>query len=394
MVKQSNSEAAKEKPARTSLTTDYSVAIVHDYFIWDGGGEKVVKALTEVFPAADVYTGLILPGFKGWLPKNVKTTWVQKLPFLKWFYPAYELLLPFAFESLNLQDYDVIISSTSIFAKGVIGKPTSRHISYIHCPPRFLWGMEPSRQGRIPKIFRLPVKFINNLLRIWDYSSAQRPDILVANSEDIRARIKKAYRRDSIVINPPIDTPPPAETIDQRITSNLQHLPPDGYYLYLGRLVDYKKVDVIIDTFKKLPNLNLVIAGTGDMEESLKEKARGLSNIIFTGRVDESEKWELYKKAKATIHINHEDFGIVPVESMMAGTPVIGLNKGGTKETVINGKTGILIEEPAVEDLEAAIKKFEKMNPSQLSSIKESSVARGNLYTVAEFKRCIKSLTQ
>lgn len=351
------------------------VALVIDYFYWYGGAQKVEEAILKVFPNADVYAGFRHPKYKGWLPKNVHYTVVQKLPFKRLFAPIYELLLPFAFERLDFSKYDLVISSTQCFAKGVIVPPGVKHISYIHTPPRFLWGLESSRQSKVFFLIKTFLLIINHFLRIWDFHSAQRPHGLLTNAEEVQKRIAKFYKRDSIIVHPPVDTLQVNE--GRKMSPSFTHLDSGSVrtreekdsrdknlFVSVGRLVSYKKVDIAVEAFKKMPEYKLIIIGSGDEEGKLKRLARGCENISFLGFVDGNVKFDWIKKAKAVIHLPFEDFGIVPVEAMVVGTPVIGLNAGGTRETVINEVTGILLNEISVENVIDAVKQIAKMEIS------------------------------
>ena len=338
------------------------VALVIDYFYWYGGAQKVEEAILKVFPNADAYAGFRHPKYKGWLPKKVNYTVVQRLPFKRLFAPIYELLLPFAFERLDFSKYDLVISSTQCFAKGIIVPPGVKHISYIHTPPRFLWGLESSRQSKVFFLIKPFLLIINHFLRIWDFHSAQRPHVLLTNAEEVQKRIAKFYKRDSIIVHPPVDL----SDLDDigKMIKDKTTIKDDSLFVSVGRLVSYKKVDIAVEAFKKMPEYKLIIIGSGDEEGKLKRLARGCENISFLGFVDGNVKFDWIKKAKAVIHLPFEDFGIVPVEAMVVGTPVIGLNAGGTRETVINEVTGILLNEISVENVIDAVKQIAKMEIS------------------------------
>lgn len=362
------------------------IAIVHDYFYWAGGAEKVVEALVKVFPKADVFTSFVHPSYKSWLPAENKlhTSIIQKLPLKQYLAPFYELFLPFVFENMNLQSYDIVISSTSIWAKGVIPPAFSHHISYIHCPPRFLWGYESSRQAKLPQIVKFLMYPINHLLRLWDYYSAQRPDVLIANSVETQERIRKHYKRESIVINPPVEM---GTNPDEKTSDRVNKLKDKNFYLSFGRLVKYKRIDEIIKAFLKMPDKQLIIAGGGDERENLEKLAENAPNIKFWGVPTDDEKWALMKKTRALIHVAYEDFGIIPVEAMSTGNPVIGLNHAGTRETVIHTKTGYLIEEVTTENLISAIASFEKLTIDP-----KECIQRFQKYTFKVFEQKIRKI--
>lgn len=326
------------------------VALVHDYLREYGGAERVLEVLHEIWPQAPVFVAYYNPQavgdrFKGW---DVHTSWLQRVPFANKLVSPFRIFAPMIFESFDLSEYDLVISSCNVyFAKAAITKPEALHISYIHTPPRYLYGYTTSYNYKKNPITRVLGELINHILRLYDFETSQRPDILVANSKNVQARIKKFYRRDSVVIYPPVDIKKP-KTKNSRL-----------YYLTVGRLVRGKGVDVILEACIKL-GLSLKVVGTGPELNNLKHS----SNIEFLGQVSDEELTKLYAGAKATIVASEdEDFGIVPVESMACGTPVIAPKAGGFLETVIDGKTGVLYE---TGHLTEAIQKFAKLkfNPA------------------------------
>lgn len=362
------------------------VALVHDFLHWYGGAEKVFEAFIKTFPEADIYVGYIHPKFINHIQKSnscikdvlqsdrLHTTFVNKLPFLSKLSPIYQLFLPFAFENIDFSGYDIVISDSTNYAKGVITNSNTQHLSYIHTPPRFLWGLKTSRQEKAPIYIKPFLHIINHFLRIWDYNAAQRPNKLIANAKEVEKRILKFYKRKSSIINPPIDLPK-LEKSEGRA---------ENTYLFIGRLVKYKRVDLIIETFKKNPNYKLIIGGKGSELENLKSLAKDVPNIKFLGYVSDEKKWELLSKVNAFVHIHKEDFGITTVEALAAGTPVIGLNEGGTAEIIENNKTGILIEKASIQALDKALKKCkDKMWD------REYIRKQAQKYTYSNFKKSI-----
>lgn len=355
------------------------IAIITDYLYWYGGGQKLEESLTNIFPDADFYCGFIHPKYKGWMPKNIKFTWVNKLPFKRYLAPIYELLLPIAFESLNLSEYDLVITSTQIFSKGILVNENTLHVSYIHTPPRFLYNLETSRINKIEKVFSLPVKTIKHYLRIWDFISAQRPSILITNSETTRKRIKNIYNRDAIIINPCV------KISDSDLNLNRNK----NTFLLVSRLVRYKNIDKVINAFKKIPEMTLYIAGDGDQRKELENTAKGYTNIKFLGYITEEKRIELCSTVEATIFLGNEDFGITSIESLSFGTPVIGLNKGGTKE-ILDGcpvEAGILVDNLEADTIVHAIKSV---------SVKKWDITKMREYTkkysYSEFKDKIEKI--
>lgn len=310
------------------------VALVHDYLREYGGAERVLEDLHEIFPEAPIYTAYLRPEglgkawqrFKDW---DIRTSWMQKLPLANKLISPFRIFAAGAFESFDLSEFDMVISSSAIyFAKAVITKPGALHIAYIHTPPRYLYGYVTSYNYKKHWLTRVGGEVTNHFLRIVDFETSQRPDILVTNSQEVRSRIKKFYRRDSVVINPAVDITPFKKSRKKV----------GDYYLYLGRLVRGKGVDVIVEAFTRL-NLPLKVAGTGPILGELKKRAG--RNIEFLGPVSEEEKVKLYSGARAFVSASEdEDFGITQIEAQAAGTAVIAIRAGGYLETIIDGKTG------------------------------------------------------
>lgn len=334
------------------------IALVHEWLVFYAGGERVFESFTNIWKDADVFAlvdflndehrKIILKG------KHAHTTFIQKLPFAEKKFRSYLPLFPLAIESLNLSKYDVIISSSHAVTKGVRKRPNQLHISYCHSPMRYIWDEAETyfEAAKLNKGFKKIVATkILNYLRKWDLKTAQRPDYLIANSIYIAEKLKRIYKRDSTVIYPPVDVDK-FECVENK----------DDYYFVASRLVPYKRIDLIVEAFSQMPDKRLVIAGTGP--ELNKLKSNFLVNVEFIGYQDEKSLKELMQKAKAFVFTAEEDFGIVVVEAMACGTPVIALNKGGTAETVVDGKTGILFENQNVEDIKNAVRRFEIIEDS------------------------------
>ncbi|WKZ25465.1 MAG: glycosyltransferase [bacterium] len=349
------------------------VAIVHDYLKEFGGAEKVVEALLEIWPDAPVYTSVFLPKYAGphreriekW---NIKTSILQHIPFKAKLISMFRFVAPFIFGFIDLSKFDVVITSNAgtytspNFVK--VSKKTL-FIAYYHTPPRYLYGY-PVANDWTNNWFRRTLLVLGQIpmhfLRILDFKSAQFPNYLLTNSNEVKSRVSKFYRRDSKVIYPPVEIPD--------IRPNIVK---ENYYLIGGRVSRHKGHDIAISAFTKLGLPLKVFGGTFASYGLDQFKKNAGKNVEFLGEVTDSEKWELMRSAKAFIFPSEqEDFGIIPVEAMAAGTPVIALNQGGVKETVVDGKTGIFFEERTPESLAQAVMKFTKMKFKPEDCIKQA----------------------
>jgi len=324
------------------------VALVHDYLIQDGGGERVLQAFQELYPDAPTFTLFHDPeraheGFRG---RDIRTSMLQKWPLTRgreqWTLP----FMPMAIEHLDLSGFDVVVSSSSAFAKGVIAPPGSLHVCYLHTPTRFLWEDRMSYVNDLPqpKVIKRALPLFLHRLRMWDRLAAERPDVIVTNSETSRKRIFRYYGKDATVIHPPVDVKriPKAES-------------KGDFWLTGGRLVGYKRFELTVEAFKKL-NMPLKVFGIGPELDKLRRMAGPKTE--FLGRVTDEEKIRLYTQAIGFIHPQLEDFGIMAVEAMAAGKPVIAYGQGGARETVVDGVTGAFIEAQTWEDIGDAIIRF------------------------------------
>ncbi|MFA5047717.1 MAG: glycosyltransferase [Patescibacteria group bacterium] len=326
------------------------IALVHDHLVQDGGAEQVLKVLQELYPEAPIFTLVFDKKNTNsfFADKNIRTSFLQKIPYgvsrYQWWLP----LMPSAIENHNLMDYDVIISSASSFAKGVITKPGSIHICYCHTPTRFLWTDTHSyvRELKVNPLVKSFLPLTLRKLRTWDRLAADRVDHYVANSETVRERIKKYYNHDSQVVYPPVE-------IDKFYISDQ----PKKYYLAGSRLVPYKKIDLAVKAFSRL-GIPLKIFGVGPEMELLKAMAK--SNVEFLGKVNDEQKRRLFADCIAYINPQEEDFGITAVEAMAAGRPVIAYKAGGATETVKDGETGEFFEEQMWEELADKILRFKQ----------------------------------
>jgi len=324
------------------------IALAHDYLSQDGGAERVLNAFHEIWPDAPIFVLFHdTRTIKRFADADVRESFLKRLPFGRKKYQWYLPLMPLATERHNLHDFDVVLSSTSAFAKGVLTRPETLHISYCHTPTRYLWTdtheyIADLKYNRIIKSF-LP-RLIHKL-RLWDKMSVDRVDNFIANSRTVAQRINKYYRRDSDVMYPPVDVSAFSISDDIR-----------DYFVTGGRLVPYKRFDLVIQVFNRL-GYPLKIFGDGPELESLKSIAK--KNISFVGRVSDEEKARLLKHAKAFIHPQVEDLGITPIESMASGRPVIAYAEGGVTETVVPGETGVFFYEQTWEALLDAVLNFD-----------------------------------
>ncbi|MFA5754495.1 MAG: glycosyltransferase [Patescibacteria group bacterium] len=359
------------------------VALIHDHLAQDGGAEKVLRVLAEMFPEAPIYTLLYEKKhtdkyLKG---RHIETSVIQKLPGGVRHYQWYLPFMPLAVEFFDLRAYDLVISDTSSFAKGVITAPDTLHISYCHTPTRYLWSdtHQYINELKYNKWLKKIISLVLNKIRIWDRLAADRVDLFIANSRTVQERIAKYYRRQSTVIYPPVE-------VDRFEILDRSALKPEEKYFLIGcRLAPYKRVDLAVAAFKELgAPYRLKVFGDGVDLERLKKIAAGAENIEFLGRVSEAEKARLYSQAEAFINPQEEDFGITVIEAMASGRPVIAYRKGGATETVIAGKTGLFFDEPTAESLTGAVKSFrsEDFNPA---TIKEHA----QQFSTANFKQQI-----
>jgi len=329
------------------------VVIVHDWLVTDAGAEKVLKSMVDLYPDADIYSLVDFLSDKDRQEilndKYAKTSFIQKLPFAKRHFRNYLPLFSKAIESFKLDKYDLILSSSWAVAKGVKHTSNQIHISYCHTPVRYAWDLHDEYTSRLKGIKKLLVLWSLKKLRIWDYETSDRVDFFIANSKFVSERIKKTYQRDSTVIYPPVDTK--KFTLEEN---------KEDFYLTASRLVPYKKTKLIVEAFNEMPDKKLVVIGMGEEYETIKKIAH--TNIIILGYQDTKVLISYMQRAKAFVYAAVEDFGIVPIEAMACGTPVIALNKGGTAETIVDGMNGIHFEEQTIESIIKAVLKFDTLD--------------------------------
>lgn len=323
------------------------IALVHDYLREYGGAERVLESLHELYPDAPVYTaffdasslGVHAKRFAGWDIRETRMTW---LPFYRQLHSPYRIFAPFFFKALDLSDFDCVISSTNAYYAKAVQVPHGVHICYCHTPPRALYGYTTVSDWKKNPVIRVLGEVSNHFLRMIDFSLAQKVDHFVANSQETARRIKKFYNRDSVVIHPPV-----------QVGDTLPKEHDRSYFLYVNRLALAKHPELAIAACTQ-ENVPLVVVGEGRMRPELEAMAG--PTVRFMGAVSDEKLAELYQGARALLYpVEDEDFGIVPVEAMGWGVPVVGHNSGGPKETIKDGVTGVLFDELTVSGLSEAL---------------------------------------
>jgi glycosyltransferase involved in cell wall biosynthesis len=356
------------------------VAIIHYWLVNWRGGEKVLKAIADLYPQADIFAHVVsqelvdreLPG------RNIATTFISRLPMARRYYQRYLPLMPLALEQLDLRSYDLVISSESGPAKGVIVAPNATHVCYCHSPMRYVWDMYheyTSRSGTASKMLMAPLL---HYVRQWDQLSSQRVDSYVANSHFVAQRIAKYYRRTSSVIYPPV-------AVQDFVVSHDS----EDYYLSVGQLVAYKRPELLVEAFNILGK-RLVIIGDGSMLKSLRKMAK--PNIQILGRQTFEVIRHHYSKCRALVFPGIEDFGMVPVEAMASGKSVIAFGAGGALETIVEGKTGTFFREQNAASLVRAVRDFEASAPLDPVVIRNHALRYSEERFSAQFKELVRKL--
>ncbi len=377
-------------------TTQLKIALIHDCLREYGGAERVVEHFHTIWPDAPLYTSFVdytslgrhADRFKGW---TIHESWVARWPFIKRWISPLRFLVPTIWSGFDLSGYDVVLSSSGWFmCRGVTVKKPAVHLCYIHHPPRNLYGYATGTNFTKYPIIRWYSSILNFFLRQYDYETAQAVDVFIANSKETARRVKKFYRRDAIVIYPPIQKPKKNANQSGSSISNFKFKISNStpYYLSVSRLSYAKRIDLLIEVAntKKLP---LIIVGDGGERRRLEAMAG--PTVRFVGSVSDEALGDLYSGAKALLFAAlDEDFGMVPVEAMMHGIPVIGLAEGGVKETVIDGKTGILFTTPTPDALSHAIDRFEKISKNHVWAKDCITFAKG--FSEEIFSKKVKQL--
>jgi glycosyltransferase involved in cell wall biosynthesis len=327
------------------------VAIVHYWLVSMRGGEKVLESLCRLFPEADIFTHVYDPDAVSETIRRhrISTTFINSLPFARRRYKQYLPLMPIALEQIDLRGYDLVISSESGPAKGIIPSAGAVHICYCHSPMRYIWNMFHDYRERAGFLTKLVMPPLAHYLRSWDAIASMRVDCFIANSQTVAARIASYYRREAIVIYPPVDV----DIFDSVPVTEVE-----DYYLMAGELVAYKRPDLAVDAFNA-SGRRLVVIGGGEMLTAIRKMAGPTVSVLG------SQPFEVlrhhYARCRALIFPGEEDFGIVPVEVMASGRPVISYGRGGVTETVPEGVAGLFFEEQSPAAIERVIRKFERM---------------------------------
>lgn len=361
------------------------VAIVQEWLVTVGGSDKVVKAILDVFPDADIYTLVAKKEVCDELGipwEKVHTSFIQKMPLGKKKHRAYLPLFPFAIEQFDLRGYDVVISSSHCVAKGILTKADQLHICYCHSPIRYCWDMynEYLEESHLDKGFKSwLVRLMLHPIRQFDAIAGSRVDYYISNSDYVGQRIRKTYRRKATTIHPNIDIS------NFELCNDKQE-----YYLASSRLVAYKKIDTIIEAFNKMPDKKLVVIGGGPNLEAYRKLAK--DNVTVMGYQPFDVLKEKMQHAKAFVFAADEDFGMIPIEAQSCGTPVIAYGHGGSLETVNGGKTGLFFNEQTPEAIVEAVNKFESMGSQPFAPADCRQWAEG--FSEERFKREIKEFVE
>lgn len=358
------------------------VAIVYDWLDSWGGVERVLMTMHEMIPQAHYFTSFydlekapwaknlpIHPSFMQRLPRSVRNSRILSLPFF-----------PYAFEDFNFSGYDIVLSVSSSYAKSIITKPPTAHLCYLLTPSRYLWLYAHPAAKKVPSFF---FKQYEKYMRGWDMIASTRPDQILSISETVAARCTKIYGRDSAVIYPPFDVAY-WDSLRQQSPRGIQaFVGEDEFYLVVSRLEPYKKVDIVVDAFRRLENKKIVIVGTGSERNRLQGKSA--QNIHFLEKISDGElKW-LYMHAKALVMPQEEDFGYVSLEAQLQGLPVIAYGRGGARETVVEGKTGLFFPEQTVESFSSTLARFDKISYNFRHGVKELGPLQAKKYAKDQF---------
>jgi len=346
------------------------IAIIHYWLVAMRGGERVLERVLGQFPEADIFTHVYDPDAVSDIirRRRVRTTFINDLPFARRLYKQYLPLMPMALEGLDLTGYDLVISFEAGPAKGVLASPTALHVCYCQSPMRYLWDAHADYRKSAGPLARAMMSILFPPLRVWDYATAARVDGFIANSDFIRRRIRRAYGRDSTIVHPsaPVEAFRPSTRISDE-------------YLWVGQMTPYKRGDLAVEAFNRL-GLPLHMVGDGEMQRKLKASAK--SNIRFSKNLSFADLKEAYATCRGLIYTAEEDFGIVPVEAMASGRPVLAYGRGGVLDTIIPGRTGQFFEDQTADSLVEAVHDFEAWLPTFEP---QNAIARAARFTGERF---------
>jgi glycosyltransferase involved in cell wall biosynthesis len=329
------------------------IAIIHEWLDSYAGSERVLEQMLLAFPQADLFALCdFLPEeerhFLG--GRRPQTSFIQRLPFARKRFRNYLQLMPIAVEQFDLAGYDVVLSSSHAVAKGVITGPGQRHIAYIHSPMRYAWDLQHQylrQAGLTHGLKSIYTRWLLHKMRLWDQASAARPDTLLANSHYIAERIQKAWRREAAVLHPPVN-----------LAGFPLHTTKEGHFLIASRQVPYKRIELVVEAFRGMPEHRLIVVGDGPSASQVIAAAGEARNIELRGRVPQAELVRLIQTARAFVFAAEEDFGIAMVEAQAAGTPLIAYGRGGARDIVVEGETGVLFAEQTAEAVREAVQRF------------------------------------
>ena len=358
------------------------VAVVHYWLVGMRGGERVLEHVLRLFPQADIFTHVYNPDAVSDQIRahKVHTTFIDKLPFSRRLYKKYLPLMPTALEGLDLTGYDLVLSFEAGPAKGVVASPSALHVCYCHSPMRYLWDAYPEYRQSAGLVSRLMMQWTFPGLRVWDHATSARVDGFIANSDFIRRRIRRAYNRDALVVYPPA----PVEQFQATPAAK-------SGYLWVGQMTPYKRGDIAVEAFNRL-GAPLHMIGRGEMRNRLVASAK--ANITFTEKLSFADLRKAYADCRGLIYTAEEDFGIIPVEAMAAGRPVLAFARGGVLETVVPGQTGQFFATQTADCLVEAVRAFEAWLPNFKPEVAVSRAARFNSSQFEEgYLRALKTFS-
>lgn len=330
------------------------IALVHDWLTGLGGAETVLEEMLSLYPQSNIYTLFSNPKYLAqtiFSNATITNSSLQKIPMIEKFYRKLPNLFPLAIEEFDFTSYDVVLSSSHAVAKGILTDAKTCHISYIHTPMRYIWDLtfDYLQRAKFPFPIEWYTRKVFHQLRTWDMISSSRPDFLIANSNFIKKRIHKVYRRESTVIYPPVN-------LSEKIYTDKQN-----YFVAASRHVPYKNIPLIAEAFAQMPDKKLIVLGDGPDSKKVEQICSKVKNIEYRGFQSRESLMDTIGNAKAFVFAAEEDFGILPVEAQSLGTPVIAYGVGGSKETIVDQKTGLFFMEQTVSSIQEAIKRFEKI---------------------------------